>query len=202
MTDNRRQRTDKKNGHGLLSVFCLLLSVVCLPACGFHPLYGSRDDNSSVSAELNDVAIENIPDRNGQILRNDLIDRMYSKGRPQNPKYSLTAGLRTLEEGIGLLPDATTSLTELNLYADYTLKDQTGKVVVKATAHATATFNQLQEEYGTLAAEQNAYQRCLDEVSEQIVGRISLYFSEGTTIAPAPPKTEVPIPGLTPGISR
>ena len=186
-------------------ILCLLTSVFCLltSGCGFHPLYGSRDDNSSVSAELNDVAIDNIADRNGQILRNDLIDRMYHNGRPQSPKYTLTASLRTLEEGIGLLPDATTSLTELNLYADYTLKDQAGKTVVTATAHATATFNQLQEEYGTLAAEQNAYQRCLDEVSEQIVNRISLYFSEGTTIKPpAQGPAPVPIPGLTPGITR
>jgi hypothetical protein len=52
-----------------------------------------------------------------------------------------------------------------------------------ATAHAVATYNQLQQEYGTLAASENAYQRCIDEVSEQILDRVSLYFSEGTAIS-------------------
>ena len=126
MSETRGQMSRK---HTKGKILCLLTSVFCLltSGCGFHPLYGSRDGNSSVSAELNDVAIDNIADRNGQILRNDLIDRMYHNGRPQSPKYTLTTSLRTLEEGIGLLPDATTSLTELNLYADYTLKDQAGK---------------------------------------------------------------------------
>ena len=176
----------------LTLAFCLLTT-----ACGFHPLYEARDDRAPVTAELNDVAIDNISDRNGQMLRNDLIDKMYSKGRPENPRYRLTVVLRSAEEGIGLLPNATTSLTELNLYADYTLKDTNGKELVRATAHSIATFNQLEKEYGTLAANQNAYRRCIDEVSEQIVSRISLYFSEGTTIAPPPPgKTPVPVPHL------
>ena len=180
----------------------VLFALCFLAACGFHSIYGARDNSPAVEAELNDVAIGNIPDRNGQMLRNDLIDRMYAKGRPQNPKYQLDVSMRVLEEGIGLLPNATTSLTELNLYADYVLKDEAGKSLVKATAHATATYNQLQQEYGTLAAEQNAYQRSIDEVSEQIVNRLSLYFSEGTTIAPAAPTHDVPIPGITPGVSR
>jgi LPS-assembly lipoprotein len=185
-----------------MPVFCLLFSVVCLPGCGFHTVYGAHDDNTPVAAQMNSVEVENIAERTGQMLRNDLIDRMYLDGRPQNPQYRLTVSLRSLEEGIGLLPNATTSLTELNLYADYSMKDAGGKEVVKATAHATATYNQLQAEYGTFVAEQNAYQHCIDEISEQIVNRISLYFSEGTSIIAPAPATPVPIPGLTPGISR
>ena len=148
-------------------IFCLLVSAFCLPlaACGFHPVYGSRDDSTPVAAELNNVAIDNIADRYGQMLRNELIDRMYGKGRPPNPKFHLEVRLRETEEGIGLLPNATTSLTELNLYADYSLKDATGKEVVKATAHAVATFNQLQQEYGTLAADEGAHQRTIDEIA-------------------------------------
>ncbi len=89
-------------------------------------------------------------DRNGQRLRNNLIDRMYHDGRPQNPKYELAITLRETEEGIGLFAERhLVSLTELNLYADYILKDPSGKEVVHATAHAVATFNQLQQEYGT-----------------------------------------------------
>jgi len=166
----------------------LLVPLVCLffslTGCGFHPIYGARDDNKPVTAELNDVGIDSIPNRNGQMLRNDLIDRMYHDGRPQNPKYELAITLRETEEGIGLLPNATSSLTELNLYADYVLKDRSGKEVVRATAHAVATFNQLQQEYGTLAASENAYQRCIDQVSDQILDRVSLYFSEGNIIKP------------------
>ncbi len=192
---------DLKQGPGIgksrLSV-CVLMSVFCLliSGCGFHPIYGARDSDSPVSEKLNDVAIENISDRYGQMLRNQLIDRMYGKGRPHNPAYHLDVHLRETEEGIGLLQNAITTLTELNLYADYSLKDAAGKEVVKGTAHAVATFNQLQQEYGTLAADEGAHQRSLNEIAEEIVERLSLYFSEGTAITPAAPSASVPIPGL------
>ena len=128
----------------LSSDACSLLS----PPAASIRFTGARDDDKPVAAELNEVGIDSIPDRYGQILRNNLIDRMYSQGRPQNPKYELTIHLRQTEEGIGLLPNATTSLTELNLYAEDILKDlKTGKELVHATAHAVATFNQLQQEY-------------------------------------------------------
>lgn len=200
--ENGRQ-TSKRAKAG--KTFRLLTYVICLltSGCGFHSMYGARDDNTPAAEQLSDIEIENIGDRNGQMLRNDLIDRMYSKGRPQSPDYHLSVALRSYEEGIGLLPNATTSLTELNLYADYSLKDINGKEVVKATAHATATYNQLQAAYGAYAADQNAYQSCITEISNQIVNRVSLYFSEGTSVKPptAAPMP-VPIPGITPGITR
>jgi LPS-assembly lipoprotein len=183
-----------------LSVLCLLTSVFCLltSGCGFHPIYGSHDDNTPVAAELNEVAIDGIPDQHGQMLRNGLIDRMYAKGRPQQPKYHLDVSLRANEEGIGLLENAVTSLSELTITATYSLKDTQGKVIMTATAHTVANYDQLQQQYGTLAAREGAYQRSLNEIADQIVNRVSLYFSEGNTITPAAPVTPVPIPGLTP----
>jgi LPS-assembly lipoprotein len=198
MSEIGNQKPEKR----AVRIFCLLTSIFCLlvSGCGFHPVYGSHDDGAPVAAQLNQVEIANIPDQYGQMLRNELIDRMYGKGRPHNPVYHLDVQLRETEEGIGLLPDAITTLTELNMYAEYSLKDAQGKEVVRATAHAVATFNQLQAEYGTLAADQGAHQRSVNEVAEQIVERISLYFSEGTTITPAAPVKPVLIPNLvTPG---
>ena len=182
-------------------ILCLA-STLFLLSCGFHPVYGSRDADTPVAAKLNQVAINGIPDRQGQTLRNELIDRMYGKGRPQNPKYHLAVSLRSSEEGIGLLPNAITTLTELTLTADYSLTDETGKEVMRATARAVANYNQLQEEYGTLAAREGAYQRSLNEIADQIVNRVSLYFSEGNTITPELPSKEVPIPGLIPAIPQ
>ena len=179
-------------------VLCLASVFFLLAGCGFHPVYGSRDQDTPVAAKLNQVAIDSIPDRQGQTLRNELIDRMYGKGRPHDPKYHLTVTLRSTEEGIGLLPNAITTLTELTITADYVLTDETNKEVMRATARTVANYNQLQEEYGTLAAREGAYERSLNEIADQIVNRVSLYFSEGNTITPALPSTPIPIPGLIP----
>jgi LPS-assembly lipoprotein len=177
----------------------LLLPLLCfLMSCGFHPIYGARDNDTPVAAELNQVAIDGIPNHEGQTLRNELIDRMYGKGRPQNPKYHLEVTLKMAEEGIGLLPNAVTSLTEITITATYTLRDANGKPVMSATAHTVANYDQLQQQYGTVAAREGAIERSLNEIADQVVNRVSLYFSEGNTVTPGPVAVPEQIPGLTP----
>lgn len=176
----------------------LLVWALVLASCGFHPMYGARDAGTPVAAALNNVAIDGIPNREGQTLRNELIDRMYGKGRPKNPKYHLHVTLQSTEEGIGLLPNAITTLTELTLTADYALTDESGNNVMEGTARTVANYNQLEEQYGTLAAREGAFQRSLNEIADQIVNRVSLYFSEGNKILPPAKEKAVPVPGLIP----
>lgn len=151
-----------------------------LSACGFHPIYGGHgeDSDNNVAAHLNDIAIDNIPDRNGQILRNFLIDRMYGKNRPAQPHYHLAVKIQLSEENLGIQANATATRELLNTTADYSLTDAAGNQILKGAAHSVASFDRLDQIYGTVAARQDAYARTLHEVSEQIVNRISLYFSE------------------------
>lgn len=161
----------------------LLPILLVLAACGFHPVYGSHNSESGspVAVALNSVAIDNIADRPGQILRNDLIDRMYVKGRPSLPTLTLSVKIRNTEEDLGILTNATATRSLMNTYGDYQLKDRKGTVLVWGTAHSTTSFDKLNDIYGTLTAREDAYQRTLNEVSEQIVNRLSLYFSEHPT---------------------
>lgn len=57
---------------------------------------GEGAQSSSIQSDFGQVAIENIPDRDGQYLRNALIDRFYQNGRPAQPKYKLT--VQTIRE--------------------------------------------------------------------------------------------------------
>ena len=162
--------------HG--SYLALLLCIFLLSGCGFQPVYGTHDSGSSTIAALNDIAIDNIPDRNGQILRNDLIDRLYGKNRPSQPTYRLKVALSHSEEDLGILANATATRSLLNVTGDYVLTDAKGNEILKGTAHSVASFDKLDQIYATVAARQDAYDRTLHEVSEQIVNRLSLYFAE------------------------
>lgn len=163
-----------------------LASLLALTACGFTPIYGSHgSDGSPVAQALGNVAIENISDRNGQILRNRLIDRMYSQGRPRAPLARLNVSLHSSESAMGVQKDATTTRSQLNMTADFTLSDMDGKTVHKGTAHAVASYSKLDAQYGTLAAQRDAQERALGEISEQIVNNLSLYYAEK-----APAKTD------------
>src|SRR5690606_16052602 len=62
---------------GLLAMTFMSLATLVLAACGFSPVYGTLGQGQSAAAEayLSQVSIDNIPDREGQYLRNALIDR-------------------------------------------------------------------------------------------------------------------------------
>jgi LPS-assembly lipoprotein len=152
---------------------------LALTACGFTPVYGSHESNNAhVAGELNQIAIDNIPDHNGQMLRNDLIDRMYGKGRPGTPLYTLSVHMHYTVEDLGIQADATSTRSLMNMYGDFKLSDANHNVVLSGTAHSVTSFNKLANQYGTLAAEQSSFERTIFEVSEQIVNRLSLFMAE------------------------
>lgn len=154
------------------------MAAVLLSACGFQPIYGtSRSSDSPVAAALNQVTIANIPDRQGQILRNRLIDRFYHNGRPTDPTHTLSITITATEIDLAIQKDATASRRQLNLNADYRLTDQQGREVQSGTARSIVSYNKLQAQYGTLASRDNALDRALQEVAEQITNRVSLYFA-------------------------
>ena len=190
----------------------LPLLLLLLSACGFSPVYGSHDKsgdkggdrNGSVAERMNEVALDNIPDRIGQVVRNDLIDRMYGKGRPKQPLYSLHVDLTLSVQDLGIQADATSTRALMDLVANYALTEKKkGTVVLSGTAHSISSFNKLLNQYGTLAASEGAQGRTANEVTEQIVNRLNLFFSEGPqkpdatsdTLPPERPSPAVTAPG-------
>ncbi|MDX2028414.1 MAG: LPS assembly lipoprotein LptE [Alphaproteobacteria bacterium] len=170
------KRTLRLHTRFLLPAFCLLA------ACGFQPIYGAQDKTGTpVAGQLNQIAIDNIPERSGQILRNELIDRMYGQGRPRQPLYRLEVKLRATQEDLGLRANATSTRTLLNMNADYILRATQGKELLRGTAHSITNFNRLSTQYGNVSALDAATERTLREVSEQIVNRLALYFAETAT---------------------
>jgi LPS-assembly lipoprotein len=182
------------------------VALLTLTACGFHPLFASSENyGGNADPALAQVQIANIPDREGQELRNLLIDKMQHAGRPTDPKYDLVVTLQKNQSDMGIRTDATSARSQLSVTARYVLTahatgiaptpvqqpvvttvtpSEAGKVAVIEPAkellnsYATTTvgFNKLDAQYSNLAAEEDASRRALSELSDQIVSRLSLYF--------------------------
>jgi LPS-assembly lipoprotein len=157
-----------------------LLSVLGLVGCGFSPIYGDKGaDRPAVAQALNNIYVENIPDEQGQSLRNKLIDRLYFKGRPKNPMANLSVTLKTRETSLGLQKDATTTRSQLTMTASYTLTSTiTQKALFSGVATSTASYSKLDAQYGTLSTQRDSYKRAMIDISEQIINGISLYYAE------------------------
>ncbi|WP_035705422.1 LPS assembly lipoprotein LptE [Niveispirillum irakense] len=155
-----------------------LIALLPLAGCGFQPVYGTRAGGVAAGQSLAQVQIDPIPERNGQVLRNNLIDRFYTDSRPSDPRYRLSIALSAVEEELGIQKDATATRARLRLQANYELIDNTNsQVVYRTSSRSVVSYNLLDSQFAVLASKQDAYDRGLTELAEDIRSRLGLYFA-------------------------
>ena len=119
-----------------------------------------------------------IEGRVGQILRNELLDKVSPKGLPAQATYQLSVKLRQLKQGLAIDKTDSTNRYNLTLKANYSLLDSTGKsVIYKGTAQAVASYNIVTSDFANLAAEKNAQKRSAIVIAEEIHRQLSVYLS-------------------------
>lgn len=158
-----------------------VIIVLALSACGFTPLYEDANNaqySYDSAAGFDQIFIENIPNREGQYLRNALIDRFYSAGRPQNPAYNLNTGTLT-ERHIDLDVTKSSDATRAQMRLETTIvlsNPNTGQELLKRKLTSTTSYNVLQSHFTTKVSEDNARRNALDDLARQIELQLSLYF--------------------------
>ncbi len=152
-----------------------------LSGCGFSPLYATGSATNAAAAPaayLDQVYIDNIPDREGQYLRNLLIDRFYSTGRPEQPLYTLSVEkLTETETELDLTKSAEATRAQLRYSGTLVLTDtRNGQEVLRQPLSSITSYNILQSEFSTRVTEDNARLDALKDIARQIELNLSLYF--------------------------
>ena len=154
--------------------FITLFALLFLTACGFTPVYGTK----TVSNDLSNIDIAIIPDEEGQIVRNHLIDAMYSDGHPSNPQLRLVVS--PVQESIveiGIDRDDEASRAQLRQEATMHLVNPDDKVVLQRTVRATSGYNILAGQFTTFVTEEDARKQALKALSNNIITQLELYFN-------------------------
>jgi LPS-assembly lipoprotein len=175
--------------------FALMLGVA---SCGFEPMYGVHSQaTEAVDVALPNIDISNIPDRDGQYLRNLLMDRLYTSGRPDAAPYTLNfSKLNKNIVDIGIQKDATATRAQIQITTHMDLIDKsTGKAVLQRDLKTVGAYNLLDDQLSTLVSQQNITDSILQEMRDDAVTELSLYFRRkamgGVTInPPAKPATK------------
>ena len=190
----------------LLRKTTLLLAFFLLSACGFQPMYGEHSAAKVAAPALQTVRLSGIEvaetpvingvrigDRLRQQFSNKLIDRMYTNGYPENPKLELTINVEATERETGIQKDATATRAELIMVGEMILRQSgTFEEVYRTKARTRVAYNILDAQYGTMVAKENAYDRALDTLADDVVRRLSLFLSRknGIGAGAAPGDTE------------
>ena len=160
----------------------LAIFLLAVTACGFKPLYGTdKAGLSDPQAELATVRVSDIPDRLGQLVRNQLVDYLSPTGHASQKRYDLKVSLSLSSEGIALARDQSATRYNVQLIAHFKLTDLTNhKKVFEGQARSIAVYNVITSEYATLIARQDADRRAASDVADELRTRLSVFFSRRT----------------------
>ena len=163
--------------------FFLASFILMLSACGFQPVYGTlggQEITASTEHRLSEVEIANIGNREGQYLRNALMDRFYRYGRPLEPRYVLAiTQLRERVSDLDVTRESDATRSQLLMDAELTLTDKkTGAKVLSRDLRAITSYNVLGSEFATRVTEENARQNALDDLARQIETQTSLFLRQ------------------------
>lgn len=151
--------------------------------CGFRPLYGKRGGSSAsrdglAQTKVHTVRARNaINDRLGQILHNNLLDRINPAGRPRDPRYALAVNMSVARVGSGIQITEEATRARLTVNATFIVTVfATGKTLLRGTERSVNSYNILDSEFATLSAERDAAGRAVREIADSIKARLALYF--------------------------
>jgi len=153
-----------------------------LAACGFHPLYGRPASDADVAPQLAQIFIEPIADRIGQVLHNQLRDRLTPRGVPREARYRLNVALDFARSPVALQKDQSVTRVNLTVRANYVLSDaQSGSTVSSGTTRSVAAFNVVRSDFATLSAERDAERRAVRDLGDEISTRLAVSFASSRT---------------------
>jgi LPS-assembly lipoprotein len=159
-----------------------------LAGCGFQPVYMPTASGRAGPAqrELAAININLIPDRPGQLLRQNLQERLASDSGGTPQRYDLAVTFTIAGEGIGILTDNASTRVRLIAAARWTLKarDPAQTQITSGSARAMDDFNVLDQQYFAADMDNEQVQKRLaSDLADQIAMQLAVFFRRRAAVA-------------------
>ena len=153
----------------------ILLVFLLLQGCGFQKVYGTgQKDNIS---ELSRIKIGSVSDRNGQILRNNLLFALNTKSNKLKPAYILNLKLTDTTTSLAFSEKSFATRANLTIRTEFILSRlKDNKSLYSGKSNMTVSYNILKNEYATIAVKKDAMARGLLGISQNIHSQLGVYF--------------------------
>jgi LPS-assembly lipoprotein len=158
----------------------LAVAALALSGCGFQPMYGQHAREATpVSTDLAAVQVGLIPNRSGQLLRNELIRLLNPAAAAQPGRYTLSVALKETVDTFAVERSGFATTANVEVVATYTLmEDATGNPVLAGASRAVSGYNLLDNAFSTYVASGDARSRALDQIAFEIRNRLAAHFSK------------------------
>ncbi|MBR5154115.1 MAG: hypothetical protein IKW58_00130 [Alphaproteobacteria bacterium] len=165
----------------------LLVCLGVLSGCGFEPLYVEKKSandwyydgefDTGIREEMANIKVELIQDRIGQLVRNDLLDKLTPKGQPKSPKYYLSVTkINKQEIDQALRNDITATRKKVIYKVSYVLKNAEKETLINGNSVAYLGYDILVDPYSTTFAQKKNEKNAAKIIANDISLRIGAYF--------------------------
>ncbi|MCZ6604997.1 MAG: LPS assembly lipoprotein LptE [Alphaproteobacteria bacterium] len=155
------------------------ITAIGLAACGFRPLYLEQTSRGSytVPDALASIDIEPIADRRGQMLRNNLLDRMTPRGQPGSPRYVLRTNLSESIRQLAVRRDDSSTRANLILTASFRLYEVgQDEPILTGSVRSSNNHSISISDIATLAAERSARERGTRDIANRMTLQIGAFL--------------------------
>lgn len=169
---------DRWNARRLARIALVLALPLAAAGC-IHPLYGPTASGEDLQARLSGIVIDQVPERFGHYLVQELGFDLNGSGTEGKARYRLAiATNETVQSSIvSTITGMATSATLLGT-ASFTLTETaTSKVILAAAATATASYTRNDQRFASVRAARDAEIRVAEQLAEQIRTRIAAKLS-------------------------
>ena len=142
--------------------------------CKLVPLYGESSAGDARFLKL--VKIDRIDNRAGQKLRTILQQKFGQRFSTDNARWLLTVKLAETKRQLAVTQDSTTTRGEVTVTAVFNLKEigRGTRQLLKGKSLSMSSFNELGSQYAILIAENDARDRALNFIANDLRNRIML----------------------------
>ena len=158
----------------------LLAALIAGPlvvACGFTPVFHENSQNQTRD-NLSIIEVAPISGKRGVQLRNRLEKIISPAGSEEAARYRLSVELNSSTEAVLIQLDNTVTRQNLKMSVTFNLSDiSTGTKIYASKAVSVGSYNVVDSEFATIAAEDNAAERAAREIGEEILDLLVVYFS-------------------------
>jgi LPS-assembly lipoprotein len=151
---------------------------IILSACGFSPLYGEHSQSTSVASQLALIKVPPINDRTGQLIRIELTNRLTPTQAGSPASYLLPVTLSESRTNLVVRKDAAATRVNLTITAAFRLlRISDGVVLTTGNIRSVNSYDIVDSNYASLAAESDARRRGAIDVADGIVNRLAMFIS-------------------------
>lgn len=149
--------------------------------CGFRPVYADRSGGAGaaggVAEDLAAIRVALIPERQGQLLRAALNERLGN--RTGAARHELRVALSITRQALGVRRDETASRVRLAAVASFTLAPlPSGAPLTTGRSYAVDAFNIATDQYFAAQLSGEAAERRLAErLAEDIVAQLAAFYA-------------------------